>query len=117
MKKNIILFLLLGLLFVGCSALTPLDENPDWLSNLITKFENEPTARPAPEIWRYYYKNQIVYYFIAPCCDQYNILYDSTGNFLGYPDGGWTGKGDGKFPDFFTERKNGTLIWKAKRNG
>jgi hypothetical protein len=46
-----------------------------------------------------------------PCCDFYNEVYDANCNFLGAPDGGFTGKGDGKIPDFFAEAKNEKLVW------
>ena len=35
--------------------------------------------------------------------------------FLGAPDGGFGGGGDGRITDFFTERKNEKLIWKNSR--
>ncbi len=56
-----------------------------------------------------------MYYTPPVCCDQFSTLYDAQGKILGHPDGGITGKGDGKAPDFMTERKNEKLIWKDDR--
>jgi hypothetical protein len=51
---------------------------------------------------------------ISPCCDKYNIVYDSACNILGYPDGGYTGKGDGKMTDFKNEAGEGKVVWEKK---
>jgi hypothetical protein len=50
-----------------------------------------------------------------PCCDFFSEVYDEHCKFLGSPDGGFTGKGDGKLPDFFEEAKNEKLIWEAAK--
>lgn len=34
---------------------------------------------------------------------------------MGHPDGGITGRGDGKFPYFDKERTNEKLLWEDKR--
>jgi hypothetical protein len=41
-------------------------------------------------------------------------LYDAKCNLLGHPDGGMTGKGDGKFPDFNKEKRKEKIIWQQK---
>jgi len=43
----------------------------------------------------------VYYYLPSPCCDIYNFLYDSDGNYLCAPDGGITGRGDGTCPRDF----------------
>jgi hypothetical protein len=45
----------------------------------------------------------------------YSVLYDSSGNIICAPDGGFTGKGDGKCTDFFSGRAKELLIWKDAR--
>ena len=60
----------------------------------------------------YVYNGKKVYYVVAPCCDQFNELYDANCNKLGNPDGGFTGKGDGKFPDFAEKRTRERVLWK-----
>jgi hypothetical protein len=42
-------------------------------------------------------------------------LYDAGGDMICAPDGGLTGKGDGKCPDFLSIRKNEALVWKDTR--
>ncbi len=89
---------------------------PDWLTGLIQRLGNEPVANPPTSITRYEYKDQIVYYVPPRFADIFSDLYDANGNLIGHPDGGITGRGDGRFPDFFTERKNGTVIWTDARS-
>jgi hypothetical protein len=50
----------------------------------------------------------------APCCDKFNIVFDSACNILGYPDGGYAGRGDGKMTDFFKEATDEKVVWKKK---
>ncbi len=57
------------------------------------------------------YKGKKVYYVVMPCCDFFNEVYDANCKYLGAPDGGFTGKGDGKIPDFFEVAKGEKLIW------
>jgi hypothetical protein len=42
------------------------------------------------------YQGKPAYLFTAPCCDQFDYLYDSEGKRLCAPSGGVTGRGDGK---------------------
>lgn len=76
---------------------------------------NEMTATPgnAPaSVTEYTYQGEKVYYMIAPCCDQFNLVFDKDCNILGRPDGGITGKGDGSLPHFWSEAKDPKVIWK-----
>lgn len=41
---------------------------------------------------------QLVYLHMAPCCDQYNKVYNADGRYLCAPSGGFTGLGDGRCP-------------------
>jgi hypothetical protein len=111
-------FLLLIYFFImlnGCSSSTPLIENTGWVDTLVEKFQREPVGNPPQSIWRYTYRDQIVYYVPAQCCDQFSSLYDSAGCIICAPDGGITGKGDRQCLDFFEERKDEKLIWKDPR--
>jgi hypothetical protein len=67
------------------------------------------------KIVEYEYKGKKVYYVVMPCCDFFNEVYDDKCKLLGSPDGGFTGRGDGKLPDFFKEAKNEKLIWEAAK--
>ncbi|MFH1527690.1 MAG: hypothetical protein ABIG69_13730 [Bacteroidota bacterium] len=114
MKSIIFVLSCFCLLTTGCSQTTETD-NPDWVESLIMEFKSQPVGNPPQSIWQYKYKGQIVYYVPPQCCDQPSTLYDKKGNVLGAPDGGFSGRGDGRFTDFFTERKNEKLIWKDSR--
>jgi hypothetical protein len=115
--KNIIVFSLILLsLIIGCTKRsTSHDENLDWIANLIAEFEQQPVGDPPQSIWQYTYKCQTVYYVPAQCCDLYSTLYNANGERICAPDGGFTGLGDGKCPDFFQEQKNEKLIWQDPR--
>ncbi len=86
---------------------------PGCIKNKIDSFKlKEPHERPQSVV-EYTYKGKKVYYVVMPCCDFFNEVFDANCNYLGAPDGGFTGKGDGKIPDFVAEAKNEKLIWKA----
>lgn len=88
---------------------------PPCVLNLIKTFSEEAAQNPPRKIIRYDYKGQKVYYVPAVCCDFFSDVYDSNCNLIGHPDGGFTGKGDGKIPDFETAATNETLVWEDKR--
>jgi hypothetical protein len=90
---------------------------PDWLVALVAELERDPVANPPALIAQYQYKGDTVYYLPPRCCDVPSALYNSTGTILCGPDGGLTGRGDGRCADFFTERKDGKIIWRDKRSG
>jgi len=62
------------------------------------------------DIYSYTYRDQTVYYFPPQCCDIPSVLFDRNCNIICNPDGGWTGGGDGRCPDFFEERTDEQLI-------
>ena len=85
------------------------------LGDMIKGFEKEEKQNPPRKIYRYNYKGKTVYYVTAPCCDFYSDLYDSTCTLIGHPDGGFTGKGDGRWLDFNSNKSNEKLVWEDKR--
>jgi hypothetical protein len=117
-KFFIIFFLCL---VCGCSSLksnpisTQKPKKPDWVSTQIIQLQNAPVGNPPQSIWQYEYNGKTVYYIPPQCCDQFSQLYEASGNLICAPDGGITGRGDGKCPDFFQVRKNGVLIWRDTR--
>lgn len=86
-------------------------EIPGWLADLINELEEDPATDSFRSIARYTYKGQAVYFQIPQCCDIFSNLYDAEGNIIAHPDGGITGQGDGRAPDFFEERANWRVIW------
>lgn len=119
MRNSLLLFFLI--LIVSCnspkklvSASDNADEIPKCLRKIIkTMSEDESEGMPL-SVTQFTYHGQKVYYMVSPCCDKYNIVYDTYCAILGYPDGGFTGRGDGKMKDFETEAKNGKVIWDSK---
>ena len=99
----------------SCSQPSSTDDNPQWVKDLITAFQSDPVGNPPQSIWRYEYRHQTVYYIPPQCCDQYSQLYDANGKVVCAPDGGITGDGDGRCPDFFKERTKERLIWQDQR--
>lgn len=112
--KTLFVPLITMMMFFGCTHSTEPDQISFWLRSIIAQYENQPSGN-SPQIWRYDYDGKTVYYIIAPCCDQFNRLYNSQGNYLCSPDGGFVGTGDGKCPDFFETRTNGQLVWKNSK--
>jgi hypothetical protein len=87
----------------------------DWLAALISQLENEPVRNPPAIIASYTYKGETVYYVPPYCCDAMSTLYDSEGNVLCSPDGGFTGAGDGGCADFFETRTDRKVVWEDPR--
>ncbi len=88
---------------------------PRCIKNKIDSFKLKAAHERPQSVVQYTYKRKKVYYVVMPCCDFFNEVYDAKCNYLGAPDGGFTGKGDGKIPDFVAEAKNEKLIWKAPK--
>ena len=88
---------------------------PVCIFDKIATFQKEPKANPPRAVYQYEYKGSTVYYITAPCCDIYPELFDTNCNLLCAPDGGFTGKGDGKCVDFHKLKSNKKLIWKDNR--
>jgi hypothetical protein len=87
---------------------------PSCLSEKTEAMKADPSQGEPLSISQYSYKGKTVYYMVSACCDKYNIVYDSECNVLGYPDGGYTGKGDGKMVDFFKEATGKKIVWEKK---
>lgn len=114
MQKLLLSFLIM-LLQVGCRKDVLPGNLPQRIEEKIKALQAQPTQNPLASVYQYEYKGQIVYYFPPVCCDQMSELYNRDCKLICHPDGGLTGKGDGKCTDFFGERKNEKLIWKDNR--
>ena len=90
-------------------------QRPAWLKARIAAVLAERKRNPITRVLRYSYAGQTVYYQSAPCCDQYSQVFDTKGRLLCQPDGGITGKGDGKCPDFDKKKTNEKLVWQDPR--
>jgi hypothetical protein len=105
-----------AIFFLSCSATQSQIQNvPSCINNKIESFKKQPKQNPPRSITQYTYKDKKVYYITEPCCDQFSEVFDNNCNLLGHPDGGYTGKGDGKLPGFKEDAKDEKLIWKDDR--
>jgi hypothetical protein len=88
---------------------------PTCIKAIIEKMKAEPVTNPPSKIYSYTFNNKTVYYVPGVCCDNFSDLYDDSCKIIAHPDGGFTGKGDRKLPNFQEEKKNEKLIWEDKR--
>ncbi len=106
-------------LVLGAACATPSSTNdeplPTWLTALIDSLESQPVANPPAFIARYHYRSQEVYYLPPRCCDIMSNLYDTAGAIICHPDGGLSGTGDGRCPDFFLQRTDERVVWRDAR--
>jgi hypothetical protein len=84
---------------------------PTCMKNKIDSFKLKEAHERPQRVIEYKYKGKKVFYVVMPCCDFFSEVYDENCKFLGSPDGGFSGQGDGKLPDFFKEATNEKLIW------
>ena len=88
------------------------DSVPVCLRELIDEGAKQTPSNAPEEINEYTYKGKKVYLVTAPCCDQFNMLYDDSCKAICAASGGLTGRGDGKCNDFDSVAKHVKLIWK-----
>lgn len=91
------------------------DALPACLQELINRTATEEPPTTPLRIDAYTYKDKTVYYVAADCCDFFNMVYDDSCNMICAPDGGITGKGDGKCADFFDEAKLLKTAWEKEK--
>ncbi len=88
---------------------------PPCIQARIDEIKKDKPWNPAAEVHEYTYQGKRVFYFNSRCCDFYNTVYDENCNYVCAPDGGITGTGDRKCPDFRTSAKEVRLVWKDER--
>jgi hypothetical protein len=98
----------------ACAPEIPAD-SPIFVRQLIERMQAAPVANPPASVWKYQYQGRTVYYVPPSCCDVPSELYDADGNVLCGPDGGLTGTGDGRCPDFFETRTGDERVWQDPR--
>lgn len=115
MEKAI--FLVIGIIVTmfSCKKELALKGTPNCVEWKTKEIANNEVWNPTAKIYSYSYNGATVYYFPPRCCDIPGELYDEDCNLICRPDGGFTGDGDGKCPDFFKLRTGEKLIWEDKR--
>lgn len=93
----------------------PSPSTPSCLQQKIDSLKKEPVWNPPAEIYEYEYEGKKVYVMSANCCDQFTTIVDADCKYVCAPSGGFTGRGDGKCPDFFKVAKQLRLVWKDER--
>ncbi len=88
---------------------------PECMAIKIEAMKSVPPAEPRRQVVRYLYNGHPVYYISAPCCDRMNELYDEQCNLVCSPDGGFTGMGDGRCPEFNQLKSSPVVIWEDDR--
>jgi len=88
---------------------------PPCINNLIEQYRKEDVQNPPRKIYSFNYNGKRVYYVTPPCCDFFSDLYDTDCNLIAHPDGGITGKGDGRAKDFSQTKTNEKLVWEDNR--
>lgn len=106
-KSAFTIFILSALL--SCESIHIVPGAPHCLKGLIRSSTQTPT-----QISSYRYNGNTVYLLIPDCCDQYISLYDENCNLICAPGGGFSGKGDGKCPDFYAKATDEKQVWKNK---
>lgn len=91
------------------------DSLPVCVKVLIEKMRSEPVTNPPSKIYSFIYKGKKVFYVPGVCCDQFSDLYNDSCRLMGHPDGGITGRGDGRIKDFETEKTQEKLLWEDLR--
>jgi hypothetical protein len=105
-------FTLLAALGTLCQAEALAEESlPTWMNVQISELNSHPKWPAAIAIWRLEYKNEDMYLFVSPCCDQFNNLYDRSGTKICSPTGGITGRGDGNCSDAISPNTKLKVIW------
>ena len=79
------------------------------------KLRAGPPQNPPQTIKRHVIDGKTFYYVRAPCCDQFNDVYDARGQRLCSPDGGITGRGDGRCPEIRIDPREGDVVWQDRR--
>jgi hypothetical protein len=119
MKKQLIqslifLSILLGF-FHSCAKISVPKDTPSCIKNKIRKIQGQHVFNPPASVSLWEFDGKKYYYITSDCCDQMTELYNDQCELICHPDGGITGTGDGKCPDFTQGTLQKTLIWKDSR--
>jgi hypothetical protein len=88
---------------------------PIRLQTLIADTLAAAPTNPPTQIISYRYRGQSVYYRPPYCCDVQGVVFDADGAVMCHPDGGFTGKGDGRCADFVQARSDCAVVWRDPR--
>lgn len=113
--KSVVSILILTVI-LSCQEKNPAPKTvPACIQQVIEEIKQGPIWNPPAKIYRYDFKGQEVYYIPPRCCDLPSVVIANCDT-LCAPDGGLTGKGDGRCPDFAKEAKSPVLVWEDTRS-
>ncbi len=87
------------------------DSIPVCIRKMIDAGNKEIPPNAPVQVDEYNYNGKTVFLLTAPCCDQFNTLYDDSCQMICSPSGGITGRGDRKCEDFSKTAKHIKLVW------
>jgi hypothetical protein len=114
-KQIGLVLIVLGLAACGGQPAGQQPQVPVAVTALIEDLKSQPVANPPAYVASYEYSGQVVYYVPPRCCDIFGNLYDRQGQVICHPDGGIAGHGDGRCPDFLSQRRHETILWRDSR--
>ena len=88
------------------------DSIPVCVRKLIDDANKEMPPNAPVQVDEYSYNGKTVFLLTAPCCDQFNTLYDDSCKMICSPSGGITGRGDRKCDNFSKNASFVKLVWK-----
>lgn len=115
---KLISLLIIGTILLGFYSCKKIDlpkGTPACIESKIRKISRQKVFNPPAIVALWEFEGKNYYYFTSDCCDQFSTLYDEDCNVVCHPDGGLTGMGDGKCPDFSNGIIKKSIIWQDKR--
>lgn len=112
--KKLIIICITVFLFASCATKNQGINMPVCLTAKIDSMKMDPKINLPESVTHYTYKGRSVYYVVSGCCDQFNEVYDENCKSIGAPDGGITGKGDNRLPDFYSQVTDKRVVWQNK---
>jgi hypothetical protein len=112
-KNYLFIGVILTLFFISGCVYVYHDE-PRWVKDWISEKKSNPVENPPARISKCSYNEEVVYFVMSPCCDQFDVLYSVNKTPICAPSGGFSGAGDGKCPDFSYDTCE--IVWKDSRS-
>ena len=84
---------------------------PHCIQQRIIEIAAEDVWNPPAKVYSYFYNGKKVFLIPQHCCDIPSVLLDEDCNVICSPDGGFSGRGDGRCTDFFNMATDERLIW------
>lgn len=100
---------------IGCKKAKTDASVPNCITEKINAILKKQKGSGPGFVNEYIYENKRVFHFAPYCCDAYGEVVDENCNFICAPDGGITGKGDGRCVYFFQTATFVKEVWKDTR--